>query len=345
MYKRQICGVCPVPHTIASSEAIEDAIGLKPPRDGRILREIMGLGAQLHDHPLHNLLMLPDYVDNEGKRVEAIKRIQTIRKVGQLIVDVTGGEGIHPPNTRIGGMVKNITEHARDRLLRELKGIEEVVKEHIDFMVNAFESAADEKVPSDLGKHSKKPLATDETYGNREKLDPSKIEEMAPEFHYGEVLEACNRPPKYDGDFVEVGPRARAEVFRGYKKKGTIAQQIARTEETLLQYERVIELLEELNTDAKTLEKPVYRDGSGFGVYEAPRGTDLHMAKVGEDGRIKWYNLIVPTTWNMPTIGYATEGFHYKYAELVVRGYDPCLSCATHLIVLRDEERVYESYF
>ena len=40
----------------------------------------------------------------------------------------------------------------------------------------------------------------------------------------------------------------------------------------------------------------------GIGVIEGPRGTNVHMANV-KDSKIQFYSAIVPTTWNIPTMG------------------------------------------
>jgi coenzyme F420 hydrogenase subunit alpha len=79
----------------------------------------------------------------------------------------------------------------------------------------------------------------------------------------------------------------------------------------------------------------------GIGINEAARGSNVHMTRVKE-GRIRYYNCLVPTTWNYPTISKALEGNHYKYAEPIVRAYDPCNSCATHMIVLDPEKVVIQ---
>ena len=54
---------------------------------------------------------------------------------------------------------------------------------------------------------------------------------------------------------------------------------------------------------------------------------------------IQYYNALVPTTWNIPTMGPATEGFHSDWGAHVIRAYDPCLSCATHVMVVDDEDK------
>ena len=81
-------------------------------------------------------------------------------------------------------------------------------------------------------------------------------------------------------------------------------------------------------------------DGSlGWAANEAPRGTDVHLAKV-KDGRVQWYSLLVPTTWNFPTVSRALEGAPWQLAEVIVRAYDPCVSCATHMMVVDEEKKV-----
>lgn len=119
----------------------------------------------------------------------------------------------------------------------------------------------------------------------------------------------------------------------------------ARLTEISLRIERGLEILRELNTRAHTLNRPVsYGIGNlGIGVNEAPRGTNVHVTRV-EDGRITYYKAMPATMWNISTIGKSTEGFHYKWAQWVMRSYDPCISCATHMIVMHEGRVVEERY-
>ena len=104
---------------------------------------------------------------------------------------------------------------------------------------------------------------------------------------------------------------------------------------------RVIELVDKVNPSAQVMAKYNIEGTNhlGIGAIEGPRGSNYHTAKVDENGLISYYNAIVPTTWNIPTMGIATEGFHHKYAPHVIRAYDPCLSCATHRIIKDDETK------
>ena len=87
------------------------------------------------------------------------------------------------------------------------------------------------------------------------------------------------------------------------------------------------------------------RGHGGVGVIEAPRGTLIHQYEVGEDDLITMCNLIVSTTHNNQAMNEAVRAVARQYIdgqrvteallnriEIVIRAFDPCLSCATHAL-------------
>lgn len=50
---QRFCGVCPIPHAIASAQALENAFGIMPPANGRIIRNIMQGANYIQSHILH----------------------------------------------------------------------------------------------------------------------------------------------------------------------------------------------------------------------------------------------------------------------------------------------------
>jgi hydrogenase large subunit len=87
------------------------------------------------------------------------------------------------------------------------------------------------------------------------------------------------------------------------------------------------------------------KECKGVGLYEAPRGALSHWVVI-KDGKISNYQAVVPTTWNAcPRDGKAGHGAYemammdtkVKIADKpleilkVVRSFDPCMACATHL--------------
>ena len=343
----RFCGLCPPTHATASSEAIERSIGLSPPPNGLLLRELCNIGNHLHDHPLQQILILPDFVKDPKKATEAIVRIQKMRRIGQYICSVTGGEAIHMPYIRIGGMYTNISEAARNKLIELLSEFRQYHDVQRRFMEEAFDAS---EVPDGLGAIDVDMMATDLIYGRSDVYEKEYypyFSELLPVNYYGKEIgvEACTMIPMIKGRMIEVGPRARLWKFRGYKEKGAMALNRARLEEISIRVERGLDILRQLDTRARTLNKPVsYGTGKlGIGINEAPRGTNVHMVRV-EDGRITYYKAMPATMWSTPVIGRATEGFHYKWAQWVMRSYDPCISCATHMLVVNDGKVIEEQW-
>jgi hydrogenase large subunit len=100
--------------------------------------------------------------------------------------------------------------------------------------------------------------------------------------------------------------------------------------------------------DTQIFNPPTFPKGEvrGFGFHEAPRGTLSHWAVI-EDGKIKNYQAVVPSTWNAgPRDGKGQMG-PYE-ASLVgnpiadpekplealrtIHSFDPCLACAIHTV-------------
>ena len=86
-----------------------------------------------------------------------------------------------------------------------------------------------------------------------------------------------------------------------------------------------------------------WQPGQGAAAVEVPRGTLIHDYTVGEDGRITAANLIIPTNMNLnnieadmrklvPEILDRPQPEIAHSLEMLVRAYDPCISCATHLL-------------
>ena len=94
------------------------------------------------------------------------------------------------------------------------------------------------------------------------------------------------------------------------------------------------------------------KDCMGVGLYEAPRGALSHWVVIKDD-KIDNYQCLVPTTWNAcPRDDTAGHGA-YEMAMMdthvtdsnkpleiakVVRSFDPCMACATHMYNAKGEE-------
>ncbi len=120
----------------------------------------------------------------------------------------------------------------------------------------------------------------------------------------------------------------------------------ARLIELLHSAEMMKELLEDPDLQKDDLVRKGNKVHEGVGLIEAPRGTLFHHYTINDDDQITMCNLIVSTTNNNQPMNNAvdfvarkiftgqreiTEGMMNR-VEMVIRAYDPCLSCATHAL-------------
>ena len=87
----------------------------------------------------------------------------------------------------------------------------------------------------------------------------------------------------------------------------------------------------------------VPRAGRGVGAVEVPRGILYHMYEFDEKGRIVRADCVIPTSQNHANIQHdiaalaeesARKGLPdqdiERLASMLVRAYDPCISCSVH---------------
>jgi NAD-reducing hydrogenase large subunit len=173
------------------------------------------------------------------------------------------------------------------------------------------------------------------------------------------------KPRGYPDGMYRVGPLARLNIsthcgtpladaeLREFKKLGkhgivqsTFHYHYARLIETLFCIEKTKEILEDPEVlSERTCTKAYVNNKEGVGVAEAPRGTLIHHYKVDPEGMITKVNMIIATEHNNLAYNKAVTQVAKKYVkaeqleegmlnrvESVIRSFDPCLSCATHMV-------------
>ncbi len=89
-------------------------------------------------------------------------------------------------------------------------------------------------------------------------------------------------------------------VLDMYDKLGAsvMLRHFARMHETVKLYRQAERILRELKLNDAWYEKPTEREGRGWGATEAIRGALAHWIEC-KDGKIKNYQIVAPTTWNV----------------------------------------------
>jgi coenzyme F420-reducing hydrogenase alpha subunit len=103
------------------------------------------------------------------------------------------------------------------------------------------------------------------------------------------------------------------------------------------------EILEDGLDEGRSMVNIKPKAGRGVGVVEAPRGLLIHDYTYNDKGRVEKANLIIPTGMNyanmeedmnalVPTIINKNEDEIKLACEMLIRAYDPCISCSTHFL-------------
>ncbi len=132
-----------------------------------------------------------------------------------------------------------------------------------------------------------------------------------------------------------------------YKKMGgasVMLRHFARMHEGVKLYREAERILREFRLKDSWYEKPTEKDGRGWGATEAIRGALCHWIEI-EKGKIKNYQMIAPTTWNVGPR--SNDGSRGPIEEALIgtpiadphdpvevghvcRSYDSCLVCTVH---------------
>jgi hydrogenase large subunit len=165
------------------------------------------------------------------------------------------------------------------------------------------------------------------------------------------------KAPRYLGMPMEVGPLARLIVSGEYTNgHSSMDRNIARVLET----EKILGIMKKLaeRIELKANNQKVYdipEKAYGVGMIDTTRGALGHWLEIDKKV-ISHYNIITPTVWNLSpkdtsnlpgTIERALIGTKLNNIKepieigRIVRTFDPCVSCATHVIgSTGDTERV-----
>lgn len=142
----RICGICPIPHHLAPTKAVEDAWGVEIPTPALKLRKLLINAKQYSSHLLHfYALAAPDFLLGPMADPALRNVVYIINKMpdvgamalkmmdfGQKLCAEIGGKSVHPVSAIVGGMKKPMDEDARDRFLKQVDEQIEFTKKTID---------------------------------------------------------------------------------------------------------------------------------------------------------------------------------------------------------------------
>jgi coenzyme F420-reducing hydrogenase alpha subunit len=120
---------------------------------------------------------------------------------------------------------------------------------------------------------------------------------------------------------------------------------VVRAIETVFACEEALELIARYEPPETASVPAPDRAGAGQSVTEAPRGTLYHQYKIDNHGLILEAQIVPPTAQNQKRMEDDLWQLATRFASLpmealrdrcarALRNYDPCISCATHCVVI-----------
>ena len=149
----RICGICPIPHHLAPTKAVEDAWGVKIPDSALKIRKLFINAKQYASHALHfYALAAPDFLLGPFADPALRNVIHVITKMpdvgamalnmmdfGQKLCAVIGGRSIHPISAIVGGMKKPMFEEDRQWFLKHVDEQIEFTKKTVEIGLKVVE--------------------------------------------------------------------------------------------------------------------------------------------------------------------------------------------------------------
>lgn len=366
----RICGICAVSHATASLKAVEQALGVEVSRQTDLLRRLNLCAEMLDSHLLHvYMLVAPDLLGASSiipllsHSPELVNRALKMKRVAGQICAVVGGRHTHPIAMIVGGFAHLPTEEALGLLSRQL----EALAPDIDATVETFAGLA---MPDFQRETEYMAMHRSGEYcfvdGNIASSDGgawpvTQYRSLVNEYQitHSTAKHARHQRPSYmvgalsrfNLNHEMLHPNAKVAADRlGLRPlcHNPFLITIAQTVEIVHFYEEakaIISQLLELGIQAEKPSSPARLDGAGVGACEAPRGTLYHHYDI-KRGVIAEANCVIPTGQNLanieadirnlaPQIGDRSREEITLLLEMLVRAYDPCISCSTHALDVR----------
>lgn len=367
----RICGICSIGHSLASLKATEDALGVTITKQTAIIRRLAIHAENMQSHILHiGYLVAPDLFGVGsvfplvGKHTDTLLKIVKLHRLANEMSDLICGRTIHPIRLIVGGFSLIPTEKELLHLKKRLIEAQDLTKE----LATIIQGVSD-KLPSFTRETEYIGLTSDSEYALYDGIIASTDTGRHPAYrNYKEIMNEYVVPhstakyAKHARDSYMVGALARfnlnsshlspaaREIAHMFGLRAPTYNPYMNTIAQLVEFSHSIQdslyLIDSLLDQGLKVEKPVkpvVKSGRGVGIVEVPRGILVHDYTLNSKGYCTKANCIIPTNQNhaniqqdmeklVPEILDKKEKEIELILEMLVRAYDPCISCSTHYL-------------
>ncbi len=362
----RICGICPVAYQMSAVQAIEHCFGLQPSSWVRTMRRLFYCGEWLESHSMHiHFLALPDFLGFKSaplmaqKYPEEVRRGMRLQALGNDLIKLLGGRSVHPVGACVGGFYKAPSLTAINALLEKAQERIEDCEALICWLATlSLPDNSHDFTSVSLYHPTEYPFNEGRLVSNKglnisiDEFDVYFKEKQVP---YSNALHCLLQDKPY-----LVGPLARVNHCFGhlptsiqlllqrlqikFPSQNMYHSIIARAVEIYYCVLESIRILSNYELPKAPYSETKPRSGFGFGCTEAPRGVLWHHFQFNNKGQVKSARIVPPTSQNQARIEedlYCSlsqfglnkaEDELRQYSEMIIRNYDPCISCSTHFL-------------
>ncbi len=365
----RICGICATGHATASLRASEKALGVELSEQTQLLRKLVFHGEILDSHILHiYMLVAPDFL-GVGSVIplatthrEVVLRALRMKKLSGDLCAMVAGRHTHPIAMTVGGFT-HFPTHA------ELKAMRQRLVDNREDLDATIELAASlpwpkfERDTEYLSLHKPDEYAFID--GEIMSSDGVSFQaEQYKEFTNEYLVPHCSAKftrnlrdsymvgalARFNNNYDQLHPRAKAAAEKlGMRPKvtNTFLNTAAQIVEIVHCTEDAIQIIDQLLERGVKPEPPapvhLKPNAQGTGVCEVPRGMLIHSYTIDENGTMIGADCIIPTNQNVanlendmrtlvPQIMHKPVEEMRLDLEMLVRAYDPCISCSVHVL-------------
>ncbi len=364
----RICGICSIGHCLASLRATENAMGVSIPEDARKLRLLAKHGETLQSHWLHLFfLAAPDFAGVPSAIAlleispEVVKIAARLRGLANRLCDAVAGRTTHPVSLVPGGVArrpsKDVLAGLRDELARSLEDVNAAAQLFRTFQVPDFSRETEFVSLAGNGEYPwiGGDLVSTDGVRKAESEYRAMTNEWVDENNTSKWCKlsresfAVGALARINNNYNHLHPdAARVASHFGLKPicHNPFMNNVAQLVEGIHVTHDAIRLIDELlrGGEGPTLADVKPRAGEGVGAVEVPRGILYHHYVYDKDGRITKANCVIPTTQNNRNIHLDIRALAEKFSaqpgmtdgklellcSMLVRSYDPCISCSVH---------------
>lgn len=364
----RVCGICPIAHSITATRAVENGLGIVVDDRTSAMRKVLALSGILQSHALHiYLLAAPDFLGYAGFMKPAKDLRETIltglrlKRIANRISEWVGGRAVHPVTVVVGGFSRSPPREDADQIMESLDlAFKDAIK--------TIELVTSFKYPDFEPEHEFVCVSGKNGYPINEGLIHSSSGLHFDESSYQQYIveeqvpySNTKRSRLKNGGSFEVGPVSRFNL--NYDLLGDAAKEAAEHagiessvknpfKSTIVRSIEALQAIDEMRNlirEGFAVPPPTrftIAPGRGSAVTEAPRGLLYHSYNLNMEGKVASADIVTPTANNSyrleedvaelaPSVAHLSDQELVKLFGMLVRAYDPCISCSVHELHVR----------